>query len=1653
MRRLTACSLTVLLLSVSLIRGQMVNRDDGRPSCSRCDLHLSCNCSHSGFTRIPMVTEQALTLDLSFNNITMVTQDDLMGHSRLRVLELHGNGLAELHPSAFDSLWSLEELDLSDNQLTVLNPSWFNKLEVLQHLNLLNNPYSHLGSPSIFLGLVRLRRLMFGGPDLKELRKADLLGVTELDDLTVHANNLASYDSGTLGDIWPLGHVTLSLHGPFLTNVALAAAVLADVSYPETPITLEDLHLMGNQSVQPIRESAKRRIRSLSFRNFSVSDDSFVDLLVVLDGVPLSYISAEDITLTGEGRWEKASWTDHKSIDEFFLRNAVVVDIFKFTSFLQLSFLLRYPRKVSVINTGVFVMPCATSKLLVNLQYLDMSNNLLTDLTMAESLCHGEKTLKELRVLNISGNPLKSLSMINQLVTKLPRLTHLDISRTLYNSMPSGCSWPSTLKYLNISRAKLTTTTSCLPTSLEVLDLSYNDLKGFSLFLPLLRELYLSGNKFQELPAGQLFPNLQTLTMQFNTLNMFSLPELQSYRRLENLQAGYNKFICTCDFVNFLQSQLKEGGNVTLIDREDSYACDSPLELQGEAVSQVHLSVIVCHWVLFVSVSCGVALFAGVLLCVLLWQLHAFWYLKMIWAWLKAKRSSQKQRKDTADSEALLSYDAFVSYSERDAGWVENFLVPELEEPCADGSRSPSSSQPLSLCLHKRDFLAGQPIMDNIMSAIEQSRHTIFILSENFVQSDWCRYELDFSHFWLFDVGEDAAILILLEPLSKDDVPKRFCKLRKLMSSTTYLEWPQEEERRPEFWKSLRNALRGDNDWMKLLTVLTIALFLSLIRGQMVNRDDGRPSCSRCDLHLSCNCSHSGFTRVPMVTEQALTLDLSFNNITMVTQDDLMGHSRLRVLDLHGNGLAELHPSAFDSLWSLEELDLSDNQLTVLNPSWFNKLEVLQHLNLLNNPYSFLGSPPLFLGLVRLRRLMFGGPDLKELRREDLSGVTHLEELTVYANNLARYDSGTFGDIWPLGHVTLSLHGPFLTNPALAAGVLDDVYPETWITLADLHLTHSMSVQPFKDSINMIRNLSLRNVLLSDEATVFLLALIDGVPLRSLSVVGLSGLSLTGEGRLITANHTDRRSMDEFFASDVTILDILKFAMTTNLQFLLQYQKKLSIINSKLFLLSCYITEMMVSTQYLDVSDNLLTDLTLSYMLCDSRETLQELRVLNISRNPLKSLSTMSRLVTKLTKLTQLDVSRTSYSSMPPSCSWPSTLRYLNISQAKLTTITPCLPKSLEVERLGQRQVNHPNEKIHSIYFILTSLKVLDLSYNDLKEFVLALPILRELHLSGNKFLRLPAGGQYPNLQTITIQSNTLNTFSLSNLQSHRRLKNLEAGQNKFVCSCEFVTFLRSQLVGTGDVKITDREQSYVCDSPLYLQGVAVNQVNLSITQCQSVLFVSVSCGVALFLGIVVSVLLWRCHAFWFLKMTWAWLKAKRGSQRRWRQRNMEGSEPLLSFDTFVSYSEQDASWVEDFLVPEMETPSDSDSENPASPLTLCLHKRDFLPGHWIIDNIMSAIERSHRTVFVLSENFVQSDWCRYELDFSHFWLFEAGGDAAILILLEPLSKDDVPKCFCKLRKLMSSITYLEWPQEEEKRPEFWRSLRNDLRKDKEQEN
>nr|XP_020641886.1 toll-like receptor 6 isoform X3 [Pogona vitticeps] len=159
----------------------------------------------------------------------------------------------------------------------------------------------------------------------------------------------------------------------------------------------------------------------------------------------------------------------------------------------------------------------------------------------------------------------------------------------------------------------------------------------------------------------------------------------------------------------------------------------------------------------------------------------------------------------------ILSGHPLSSLSEHDSDWVKNVLIPNLEKE--DGS--------IRICQHKRNFVAGKSIVENIIDCIEKSYKTIFVLSPNFVQSEWCHYELYFAHHKVFSEDHDSLILVLLESIPAYIVPARYHKLKALMAKRTYLEWPKERSKHGLFWANLRAAIQikisNESEEMKIL--------------------------------------------------------------------------------------------------------------------------------------------------------------------------------------------------------------------------------------------------------------------------------------------------------------------------------------------------------------------------------------------------------------------------------------------------------------------------------------------------------------------------------------------------------------------------------------------------------------------------------------------------------------------------------------------------------------------------------------------------------------------------------------------------------------------------------------------------------------------
>ncbi|CAH1776868.1 unnamed protein product [Owenia fusiformis] len=137
-------------------------------------------------------------------------------------------------------------------------------------------------------------------------------------------------------------------------------------------------------------------------------------------------------------------------------------------------------------------------------------------------------------------------------------------------------------------------------------------------------------------------------------------------------------------------------------------------------------------------------------------------------------------------------YDALLSYSGLNGEWMRDELLIQLEEAG------------YKLCLHERDFRAGEPIMDNINNAIDNSKRTIIVLSNEFLESGYAIYEFIRSHDDRARGERDPVILVLYDSLDNldEDALAKHPTLNTYISTRTYL-----VRNNKYFWESIILAM------------------------------------------------------------------------------------------------------------------------------------------------------------------------------------------------------------------------------------------------------------------------------------------------------------------------------------------------------------------------------------------------------------------------------------------------------------------------------------------------------------------------------------------------------------------------------------------------------------------------------------------------------------------------------------------------------------------------------------------------------------------------------------------------------------------------------------------------------------------------------
>ena len=353
--------------------------------------------------------------------------------------------------------------------------------------------------------------------------------------------------------------------------------------------------------------------------------------------------------------------------------------------------------------------------------------------------------------------------LLSTLPQELPdKTTHLDMSGNNLQNLCSVSPYLGYLKVLDVSRNKIE---DICP---EIL-MNLQDLMKFNL----------TQNQLKKLPEElELMTDLTKLDISNNQLE--DLPKyIQNMTKLKDVVISGNIFRCDCDTFWMTGWMLKS----SLVKHSESLVCFSG-KGQGKYLIDLHEDDVGCNDPLIHAV---IGLATTVIL-VATFGAVIYRYRGYIKVWLYT-RFGFHPWDQVQENPQEMDYDAFVSFSRKDADWVFDTLMPHLEAPQCG----------YHLCVHDRDFVPGATINKNIITAIKYSRRTILVLTPDFIKSGWCDFEFQAAHKRVIDDRSNFLIIVLLKEVDVKDLDET---LKLYMKTNTYVtvndKW---------FWQKLLYAM------------------------------------------------------------------------------------------------------------------------------------------------------------------------------------------------------------------------------------------------------------------------------------------------------------------------------------------------------------------------------------------------------------------------------------------------------------------------------------------------------------------------------------------------------------------------------------------------------------------------------------------------------------------------------------------------------------------------------------------------------------------------------------------------------------------------------------------------------------------------------
>ncbi|XP_071109000.1 toll-like receptor 4 [Haliotis cracherodii] len=750
------------------------------------------------------------------------------------------------------------------------------------------------------------------------------------------------------------------------------------------------------------------------------------------------------------------------------------------------------------------------------------------------------------------------------------------------------------------------------------------------------------------------------------------------------------------------------------------------------------------------------------------------------------------------------------------------------------------------------------------------------------------------------------------------------------------------------------------------------------------------------------NCTNQGLQNVPTcLPRNTTTLLLSHNNIPELPNQAFVNVSVLKVLDLSFNSLQYLNADSFFGLSELESLNLESNCLSYDNntftPTLFNPLSSLLKLSINYNSKESPYPDVSLSSLTSLQSLHMDGSHY-----DFGQGFRQLKNLS----NLTLSGSDRFCNMHKLRNTTFS-NVPFLKYLNLTnCGIVDTEHltfsPMKGLYTLDVSLNPGLGFKNFSKAYFALGGSAIKVLKLNYLYPTMGCHIVQRLDFQYLNTTNLEELYIDGNGitqcesksisslpqtlKFLSARANrfafglyllEMAGLKSLEKLDLSLWNIWPpLPLYKSLPFALPVPPKLHTIVAE----NCFNTG-----QWTDIiaSKNILKRIILRHNIIHSLtihiEGLEHLKYVDLSHNTMSNIG--------------YDVFNVN-----------NTITHLNLSN----------------NILGQRiQSDGDGNLFHQFHHV----KQFDISENVInslpRNIFRGLKSVETLIIRSNFLQRFEATLKpMQSLYYLDLANNKLQRLSMGTIQELDMLPNVTVNLrgNPIQCSCQALDFLKWMNANLYKFRYVSK---MTCE---YDNGSSISMTKLH----QIVEELKSECNRAnAALGIVtasscVCIVLIICVALgyrhrWSIKYMYYI-----GRRRFWRQ---------YQYDVFVSYAESDRHIVIQEMIPELETKEG---------LRMCIHHRDFLPGEPIASNIVNAIDKSRKTLIVLSPAFLKSDWCVFEYHIALQSRVNRRQDNLLILMYEHVPVKDVPR---EMAVLLSNNSYLEYNTDVYGRDAFWQNL------------